>query len=393
MLTLSLAELMTAALLTVTGTLLVVAMNTRRERLRRHLAAVSIVAGAAASFALYSCYTGEADIWFDPVTRGASNGPGKMLVLARSGSSGGNGAAVGRGSGRSSAGTGSDSVGSSGRSDGDLPEEVEGAPLSRNGFWLAAFGPKNIKPKTKPKLAPFRDCPDCPEMVPLEPGYGVLGADDKDTEALPFERPQRVVRIGKPFAIGRTEITVAEFNAYLKATKRARSCGRPLSGELAHPIDCISFGEARAYAEWLSDRTGQTYRLPSAGEWEYAARAGTATPYVGGWNLAAQTANVGAQPAAVKPVGSYPANGYGLHDMSGNVAEWTQDCWLPNMAAAPSDGGWATAGADCSRRVVKDGAWADQSRFARVSSRRPLAPAMALPGVGFRVVREMNAIR
>lgn len=384
MLTLTLPELFAAALMTATIALLTLALNVRSDRARRNFALASIVAGAAASFTLYQCYTGAADVWFDSVAQSRSNGAGKMLVLARDGRSG-SGQAGRSGIGQSGTGA-TDSTGGSRSGSGDLPEEVEGSMGSSR--WSSWFAGASAPAARKAKLKPFRDCPACPEMVPLEAGYAALGADDKDAEAELAERPQRIVRIGKPFAIGRYEVTVAEFEAYLKATGRTRACIRPTAAAPEQPIDCVTFGEARDYAAWLSAYTDQTYRLPSAGEWEYAARAGTATPYIGGWQLADKSANLGTK--AMMPVGSYPANGFGLHDMSGNVAEWTADCWLGSMWKAPSDGSWVSAGADCRRRVVKDGAWPEDARHVRVSSRRPLAPATAMPGVGFRLVREMR---
>ncbi len=156
----------------------------------------------------------------------------------------------------------------------------------------------------------------------------------------------------------------------------------------------MSHEDARAYVEWLSDWSGQTYRLPSAAEWEYAARAWTAAPYLTGTSLKPVAANIARDKATPSSgpvaVGSYPANGFGLHDMMGNVAEWVSDCWIATLWISPTNGKPAVRRGDCSKRVVKDGAWMDDARYARVSARRQLAPDMALAGVGFRVVREMR---
>lgn len=373
MIELSMAEWLTAALMSMTCTLLVAALMMRHERRRRMVATAAIVVGTTASFTLFQCYRGQGGDWFEPYVKSAKNSsPGKRLVMLGNGGSGAASPRQGRGgnAGAPPAGNDSDEGGDAGPQ-----EEVAGAPLSNNSNWWFDLAPKR---QFKLSLQPIRDCADCPEMVPLEPGYAALGADNKDTAALPFERPQRVVSITKPFAIGRTEITVAQFQKYLTASKRAGACPGPLSLNPDHPITCVTLPEAQAFAAWLSEYTGQSYRLPSAGEWEYAARAGT------------KTTEISNQATSLKTVASLPPNGFGLHDMAGNVAEWTADCWLPSLRRAPSDGGWATRGGDCSKRVVKDAAWSDEARFTRASARRPLSPTAALPGVGFRLVREIR---
>lgn len=386
MIELSLAEWFTAALLSLTCALLVIASNLRGDRWRHAVAITSMVIGTAASFALYKCYRGEADEWFfASVQEDIKNNAGKpFITFMRNGAFGGT--VVGVGSVSRSGSMPAAAASDSGGSDGHRREEAQLAGSESSSWW---FGPPTRK-RAKLNLTPFADCADCPEMVPLEPGYAALGADKNDLEALAAERPQRVVRIGKPFAIGRTEITVAQFEKYLKLTNRTHGCAATTSRDPNHPADCVTYAEAQAYAAWLSEYTGQTYRLPSAGEWEYAARAKSATPYIGGTKPAANTADAGNRGTTLMPVASFEPNGFGLNDMSGNVAEWTADCWLPSLHRARSDGSWTTRGADCTKRVVKDGAWSDEARFTRVSSRRPMAPAMARPGVGFRLVREIR---
>ena len=144
-----------------------------------------------------------------------------------------------------------------------------------------------------------------------------------------------------------------------------------------HPVVCVSWDEAKAYVGWLSRKTGETYRLLSEAEWEYAARAGTRTArhwgageigqcrYANGadrklkkrykWRSKAASCDDGH--VHTSPAGTYQANGFGLHDMLGNVHEWVEDCWHESYEGAPTDGHAWTRGGDCSRRVLRGGAW------------------------------------
>jgi formylglycine-generating enzyme required for sulfatase activity len=148
----------------------------------------------------------------------------------------------------------------------------------------------------------------------------------------------------------------------------------------AHPVTCISWEDAHAYVMWLSQYTGRTYRLLTEAEWEYAARAGTATTrfwgddadkscdYANGADRSTAqrvpgadnwyVANCDDRYAYTAPAGSYRPNAFGLHDMLGNVEEWTQDCWIGNYRGAPTDASAVAAG-DCSLRVVRGGSWDD----------------------------------
>jgi formylglycine-generating enzyme required for sulfatase activity len=149
----------------------------------------------------------------------------------------------------------------------------------------------------------------------------------------------------------------------------------------ASPVVCVSWNDARAYAHWLSLRTGQEYRLPTAAEWEYATRAGTKTPFWTGDCIHTDQANYdgnsdyngcGADTGVFRgltvPVGSLPANPWGLHEVAGNVWEWTQDCWHPDgYAGAPNDGSaWGAAGGgDCTMRVIRGSGWLGDARVLR----------------------------
>ena len=132
-------------------------------------------------------------------------------------------------------------------------------------------------------------------------------------------------------------------------------------GRARQPVINISWIGAQRYVAWLSKVTGKPYRLLSEAEYEYATRAGTQTLYPWGDELGKNNANCkdcgspwdGGQTA---PVGSFPANAFGLHDMVGNVFEWVEDCWHDNFDGAPADGSaWVTG--DCSKRVIRAGSW------------------------------------
>ena len=118
------------------------------------------------------------------------------------------------------------------------------------------------------------------------------------------------------------------------------------------PVVCVSWGDAQAYAVWLSAETGETYRLLSGSEWEYAARAGTTGRFHFGTSIPDNTANYSPASWDIRHrtvrVGSFPANGFGLHDVHGNVFEWVEDCWHGSYAGAPADGSAWSVGGDCS---------------------------------------------
>ena len=238
----------------------------------------------------------------------------------------------------------------------------------------------------------LRDCPDCPEMVIVQAGYFRMGADASDTDATENERPRRLVRINASFAIGRHEITVGQFQAFSKATGRALPACIPArnTSDPRLPIACVSAQDAHAYTRWLREKTGLAYRLPSESEWEYAARGGVQTRFVTGQTLPRDAAKVGLWGARLNLVGSYAANGYGLHDVHGNVAEITADCWTGSVARLPGDGTAAGTRFDCSRRALRDATAEEPAKAARLSARRPIPVDARLPGVGFRVVRDLK---
>ena len=271
----------------------------------------------------------------------------------------------------------------------------------------------------------FRDCPTCPLMKVLPPGTFKQGSAPDDPEAQPFEQPQHPVAIAYPFGIGVYEVTLGEFKEFVDATSRKLAgCSvyegswtqRPDLGwsnvgypqTSTHPVACVSWRDAREYAHWLSLKTGQSYRLPSASEWEYAARAGSAAPRPWGANteLACDNANVADESAERRypgwkvhpcsdgyvysaPVGLFAPNAFGLYDMLGNVFEWVQDCWHPDYRNAPSDGS-AWLGGDCTQHDLRGGSWFTSPQYVSVAARNRFEEDYRSNSIGLRLVREVG---
>lgn len=240
-----------------------------------------------------------------------------------------------------------------------------------------------------------------PEMVVVPPGRFLMG----DADGAASERPVREVAITEPFAVSVHEVSMADYRRFAGAT------GQPLAEELADrvdqlPVTHVTFAEAVAYADWLTAETGRRYRLLSEAEWEYMARAGTTTAYSFGDAAAdlCRHANLADQArqsryagfdvaecsdgfVALAPVGSLAANGFGIHDVHGNVAEWVLDCGMPEYAGAPDDGSPAAQGTRCVTHGVRGGAW--DSGVAEVRSAKRNLASSANGSRGIRLLREL----
>ena len=270
----------------------------------------------------------------------------------------------------------------------------------------------------------LHDCPTCPALTVLPAGRFEQGSSDADAGASAFEKPLHGVVIAHPFAMSTNAVTVDEFRAFVAATGRSMQGGcdiydgnwrrRPDSSwenpgfaqTGSHPVTCASWNDAKAYVAWLSKTTGHRYRLPSASEWEYAARAGGAA--VLPWSDASGActgANVADQSAARRypgwavfgcddgfvftaPVGSFRANAFGLNDMLGNVFQWTEDCWRGDYAGAPTDGS-ARTGGDCTDHELRGGSWFSNPTYVRANYRNHFGADYRTSSVGFRVVRDL----
>ena len=245
----------------------------------------------------------------------------------------------------------------------------------------------------------FRDCPECPEMVVIPAGGFMMGAPAREAERTAWEAPQHRVSIRRNFALGRYEVSFAEWDAC------ARDGGCPHWpndmgwGRGDHPVINVGWDDARAFALWLRAKTGQDYRLPSEAEWEYSARAGTTTPFHYGDRIMPSEANYwatlryggpkGPFRARTASVGSFSANGFGLHDVHGNVWEWVADCWNQSYSSAPSDGAAWTSG-DCERRVLRGGSWIDRPGLLRSANRYMFPARGRYFMIGFRVARTLS---
>lgn len=230
-----------------------------------------------------------------------------------------------------------------------------------------------------------------PEMVVIPAGSFKMGCvSGKD--CYDKEKPVHEVKIDS-FALSKYEVTFEEFDAFLRATQHRKFLTDDEDwGRGRRPVIHVTWYDASAYAAWLSSQTGKRYRLPTEAEWEYAARAGTETIYSWGNDIDVNRANCDGcagqwDNAKTAPVGSFEANGWGLHDMHGNVYEWVQDCWNESYEGAPTDGSASRSG-NCSERVVRGGAWWSLPRSLR-SAYRISAPIGVKynSSIGFRVAR------
>ena len=236
----------------------------------------------------------------------------------------------------------------------------------------------------------FRDCAEGPEMVVIPAGSFLMGSPESEKRRYGWEGPQHQVTIREPFAVGAYPVTFEEWDA----CAADGGCGgyRPDDkgwGRGRQPVINVSWEDAQAYVKWLSRKTKEEYRLLSEAEWEYAARAGTTTRYSFGDEITPSDANYGKNIGQPQPVGSYRANGFGLHDMHGNVWEWVQDCWNDGYAGAPNNGDVWDVG-DCSRRVLRGGSWSDLSRILRSALRYRNPTGDRSLNDGFRVARTLK---
>ena len=246
----------------------------------------------------------------------------------------------------------------------------------------------------------FRDridgAPDTPvpEMVVVPRGSFTMGSPADEVGRFDNEGPQKRVRIGSDFAVGKYEVTWTEYAACVAdgACTAARDDG---FGQGSRPVTNVSWDEAKTYVSWLSEKTGQEYRLLSEAEWEYAARAGTAGRFNWGENepVCRRGASAGAvfdgcATSGTEPVGFSAANAFGLYDMHGNVWEWAEDCYVDTYRGSFSDER-AIATKDCSTRVFRGGAWDSTPRNLRSAYRNGDAPGDRYIILGFRVARTL----
>lgn len=229
-----------------------------------------------------------------------------------------------------------------------------------------------------------------PLMTVIPAGRFMMGSPEDERGRSADEGPQHEVIIAKSFALGVYAVTFDEYDRFCREAGRKKPSDHGWRRE-NRPVINISWCDAQAYCAWLCEQTGLSYRLPSEAEWEYACRAGTATPFNTGDAIHSDQANFGMAHKKTLPVGSFPPNKLGLCDMHGNVWEWVQDCWHENYRNAPVDGSaWLEAsGGDCNRRVVRGGSWLDVPQGLRSANRYWSSTDDASNGLGFRIARAL----
>ncbi len=228
-----------------------------------------------------------------------------------------------------------------------------------------------------------------PEMVVIPAGSFLMGSPESEVGRSSDEGPQRRVMIAQPFAVGRFEVTFDEYDACVAAKGCAQRPDDRGWGRGRRPVINVSWNDVQEYVRWLSQTTGQRYRLLSEAEWEYAARAGTTTAYSTGSSITTSQARFNSDSTIA--VGSFAANQFGLHDMHGNVWEWAQDCYAESYAGLPSNGS-ANTTQGCSYRVVRGGSWFIFPAFLRSAGRLRYSPSYRSVNLGFRVARAFSWI-
>jgi formylglycine-generating enzyme required for sulfatase activity len=254
-------------------------------------------------------------------------------------------------------------------------------------------------------------------MVVVPSGSAQIGSKGGDKD----EKPVHRVSFGRSFAVGKYEVTRGQYEVFVKATGRSDSLGcydkdkstgkwvkssartwkHPGYSQTGkHPVACISWNDAKAYVSWLSRKTGQRYRLLSEAEWEYVARAGTTSAFHFGRTISTNKSNYdgnyvysggpkGVYREKSMPVGSFPANSFGLHDVHGNIWEWTEDCFHDSYNGAPTDGRAWTSGGKCGTRIIRGGSWYNSPNSLRSANRKGMSVSDRFMSFGFRVARSL----
>jgi formylglycine-generating enzyme required for sulfatase activity len=252
--------------------------------------------------------------------------------------------------------------------------------------------------KVRGALTEFKDCAGCPQLIIIPAGQFTMGSPASEPHR--GSEAQHRVTLAYPFAVSKFEVTFDQWDACV----RDGGCGgyRPDDegwGRGQRPVMNVSWENAKAYVAWLSRKTGKPYRLLSESEWEYAARSGTTTPFAYGSSLSAGKANYNGSTDGsdssktnrqkTMPVGGFPANGFGLHDMHGNVSEWVEDCWHDEYnEKSPTDGSPWLEG-NCDGRVVRGGSWEDYDGDLRSAARTGGAKNDQFYTDGLRIARDL----
>ena len=369
-----------------TAALLIAASRAGRTRTGRMLALSSFGTVIGADYSMLMAYRGEPALVYErpgPMERRVIKRRGQFEYVDKEdgesdggGSGGGGAAAAAGGPTDSGSGDGSDEAGAGGSTGSRNGQAASSSPLAA----LLGLADSPIAAAANTggtRLGDvIKDCPDCPDLIAVAPGYFRFGAVPGDTDALPGERPQRLVGMSRWYAIGRSEVTVAQFTSFMRATGRAvPSCNNGSApADPASPIACITQAEAVAYVDWLRVSTGIPYRLPSELEWEWAARGGAEKRFASGEDALTQ-----------RPV----TNAIGMTGLHGGVAERVGGCWTETTAGLPRNSASGQQQPVCKLGIVRDAATSEPLAHGRLSSRRPSPADQRAPTIGFRIARDL----
>lgn len=366
-----------------TAVLLLAASRAGQTPLGRRLALASIATVCGADYAMLKAYNGEPTPTYEragPIERRVIQRRGQFEYVdkadgnADAGGSGGSGSstAASGGSGSGGAGDGSGEA-AAGSASGQQPRTSMLASLISQ----AAAAPGTLANRGQVSVGDVvRDCADCPDMVVVAPGYFRMGAVPGDADASSAELPRRLVSMPRWYAIGRSEVTLGQYMAFVRASGRgAPVCvSGPSPTDTAAPVTCVTQADAAAYLDWLRIMTGIVYRLPTESEWEWAARGGVEQRFVSGKDAPAK-----------RPI----TNAIGMAGLHGGVAERVAGCWT-TATTGPARNPAATGRQSvCKFGIVRDAATSEPAEHARLSTRRPSMPDQRVPTIGFRIARDL----
>jgi formylglycine-generating enzyme required for sulfatase activity len=274
--------------------------------------------------------------------------------------------------------------------------------LNEQYHWRMVMGPSllpvDLERSLKPR-AEFSECArGCPKMVVVPSGLFMMGSPADEPEAIADEHPRHQVTIAKRFAVGKFEVTFAEWDHCVAGGACSNTADNGW-GRGDQPVIQVSWEDAKRYAAWLTRMTGSQYRLLSEAEWEYSARGGMPSNYFWGDDIGTENANCYScgspfpwDRTRPSPVGYFKSNDFGLHDMHGNVSEWVEDTWHPDYQDAPSDGSvWQ--GGDPQERVIRGGSFDDNPKELRSSWRGWATSGSRRTKIGFRIARTLVSSR
>lgn len=237
----------------------------------------------------------------------------------------------------------------------DIHAAIEGAGRSLREWLKTWLAQQSAETRSLVQVRDFKDCEACPDMVRIPSGVRLIGDPDGENSTPSGRMPQREMRVWPGFAVARDEITMAQLQAAGITPRGGSACGSFAEVDPHAPVACVTASEMEAYIGWLNLRTGRRYRLLSAAEWEFAARASM-------------------------------DDDAGLQRMGGGLAEMVSDCWPAGTAATPV----APVTSRCSHRVVKDGADGEERDWHHPAARRAFEADARSAQVGFRVMRPFD---